>query len=96
MFISKREYFVEVRAILQEGVDFTESDLEPNVLVGDKLLELSSAARGRIAYNLGYLSMHWAGHYDPEAKTIECSLRNPLYIDSVTGQVMNRKVKDSE
>lgn len=91
MFVSKREYYEEVHVILQEGVDFTENDLEGNILVGGRLLELTSKARGRIPFEKGYMSMEWSGHYDPETKTVACTLRNPIYIDEETGQVIKRK-----
>lgn len=90
MFISKKEYYVEVHAILQEDVDFTQKDLHPNALVGGKLLELSSRARSTIAFEKGYLSMQWAGHYNAETKTIECSFRNPVYVDEENNKIMNR------
>ena len=81
MLVNKREYFEEVHAILQEGVDFTKEDLEGNVLVGDRLKELTSKARNEIATRNGYQQMYWAGHYNPDTETIECTFKNPVYID---------------
>ena len=81
MYISKTEYFKEVHVILQEDVDFTQSDLEGNALVGGRLKELTSEARAQIAFNLGYRGMTWAGHYDEKTKTVEATLRQPLFID---------------
>lgn len=88
MFISKREYYVEVHGILKEDEEFTQNDLEPNVLVGNRLMELSSRARSEIAHKLGYQQMYWSGHYDPETRTVQCSFRNPAFIDEKTNTVM--------
>ena len=91
MFISKKEYFVEVHAILQEDIDFTEKDLVPNALVGGKLLELSRDTLNNIAFREGYLNACWSGHYNPENKTVECTFRNPVFVDEENGKVLWRK-----
>lgn len=88
MFISRREYYVEVHAILQEGVDFTEEDLVPNALVGGKLKELSSSARSSLAFKNGFLSTEWSGHYHPESKTVECTFRKPLFLNEESNTVI--------
>lgn len=81
MLISKVEIFEEVHVRLQLGVDFKEEDLEPNALVGGRLKELSSKARSEIAFNNGFLSTSWAGHYDPETRTVDATFRRPHYIE---------------
>lgn len=91
MFVSKREYYEEVHVILQEGVDFTKDDLEGNMLVGGRLSGLSTKARGEITYNKGCTFMSWSGHYNPDTKTVECTFKNPIYIDETSGQVLKRK-----
>lgn len=81
MLISKVEIFEEVHVRLQLGIDFEETDLVGNALVGGKLKELSSEARRRVAFNNGYLSTHWSGHYDPETKTVDATLRRPYFVE---------------
>ena len=81
MLVNKREYFEEVHAILQEGVDFTQEDLEGNMLVGGRLKELTSKARNEIATRNGYQQMYWSGHYNSDTETINCTFKNPIYID---------------
>lgn len=81
MLICKVETFEEVHVRLQLGVDFTEADLEGNQLVGGRLKELTSKARQEIAFRNEYQSMYWAGHYDPETKTVDATLRRPLFIE---------------
>lgn len=84
MFIHKTEYYQEVSVILQKGIDFTDDDLEGNMLVGGRLLELKSSSRGKIAYNLGFMSCQWAGHYDEESQTVRATMRKYVYIDDET------------
>lgn len=82
MYISKREFYEEVSVRLFEDVDFTQDDLVGNPLVGGKLKELSTYARNTIPHKYGFLSIYWSGHYDPETRTVDCTMRKPLYLDN--------------
>lgn len=88
MYISEKKYIMEVGAILQEGVDFTADDLEPNALVAGRLLELSSSACRRIAYDNEYEQISWVGHYDPVSKTVKCTFKKPIYVDEESGKIL--------
>lgn len=81
MLISKEEFYVEVHAILEEGIDFSLNDIVPDELSGGKLKILSSEARNKVAFQNGYRSTSWSGFYNPESHTVECSFKNPLFVD---------------
>lgn len=81
MLICRVETIEEVHARLQLGIDFQESDLNGNALVGGRLKELTCEARNRIAFDNGFQSTYWAGHYDEETKTVDVTFRRPKYIE---------------
>ena len=81
MFVSERKYQEEVMVVLQQGVDFEESDLQVNQLVGGRLKELDSNKLSMIAIAYGYSGWSWSGHYNPEKKTVPAKFYRPLYVN---------------
>ena len=80
MKIGKIQRVEKVMVQLEEDIDFTAKDLEPNALVGGKLLELTKEYRDRIAYEKNFNRATWSGHYDPDTKTVLMEFEKDLYI----------------
>ena len=80
MKIGKIQRVEKVMVQLEEDIDFTAKDLEPNMLVGGKLLELTKEYRDKVAYDKNFNRVTWSGHYDPETKTVKVEFEKDLFI----------------
>ena len=58
MKIGKIQRVEKVMVQLEEDIDFTAKDLEPNALVGGKLLELTKEYRDKVAYERTLVVLH--------------------------------------
>ena len=57
MKIGKIQRVEKVMVQLEEDIDFTAKDLEPNMLVGGKLLELTKEYRDKVAYDKNFAGL---------------------------------------
>lgn len=80
MKIGKIQRVEKVMVQLEEDIDFTAKDLEPNMLVGGKLLELTKEYRDKVAYDKNFNRVTWSGHYDPETRTVKVEFEKDLFI----------------
>jgi hypothetical protein len=88
MLVAERKYIEEVHVLLQEGVDFTAEDLQPNKIVAGKMSELPATKLSEIAFNYGFMEWTWAGHYDTDSKTVKATFQKPIFIDTESNKVM--------
>lgn len=86
MRVESAEKVEEAMVVLELNKDFTLKDLEPNRLVGGKLLELNVAVCDRIATQLGYNNWSWVSHYDEVAQIIRIRLRRALEAGGEKGE----------
>lgn len=80
MKIGKIERVEKYLVVLEEDIDFTAKDLEPNRLVGGQLLELTKEYRDKVAFEKNFNRMTWSGHYDPDTKTVKVEFEKDLFI----------------
>lgn len=80
MKIGKIERVEKVMVVLEQDIDFTEKDLEPNRLVGGKLLELTKEYRDKVAFDKNFNRLTWSGHYDPDTRTVKVEFEKDLFI----------------
>lgn len=70
--------YMEVRAVLKEGVDFGTADLQPDTLTGGRLQYLASEVRRQLAADHGFDECTWSGSYNGETGTVEVVMRKQI------------------
>lgn len=66
--------------ILEEGVDFTENDLEIVASNGVNTLKRLSLEFRENFYKLNIGTLVWSGHYDEETKSVRIDVEKDLFI----------------